>query len=115
MEPTKQIRLKKCNFSKEEIEELKSYCVSMGYILDQDAEEFNGKYLILRSKNQKHKGFLQKEKGIIYWIYNNKKENLSSMLLLFNKFIDRTKKKKGSTLLKFLCGITDFEYKSQYK
>jgi len=110
----KNFRLRKANLTKTDKEQLIDYCVNLGYVFDEEPEEFKGAYPIIRKslKNQR-KGFVQKINGTIWWVYNQKRENLSEAIKMQNDLIDKNVSKKHS-LLRFFTGIIDFEYSNDY-
>ncbi len=110
----KHIKLREFIPSKQEKETLIDYAVSLGYIIDFEPEEFEGKYPVIRNKlNGKYKGYIQRYKGDLWYIYGTKRENISLSYNILKGLESYYKKSKGNMkmFLRLTFGILDFELK----
>lgn len=108
-------KLRHFNLSSKDKNNIIDYCVSLGYIFDECPNEFKGEYPIIRkSLITKRKGFVQKIKGVLWIVYNTKRENLSEAIKI-NKTLIEKGVSNDKRLIRFLTGITDFEYINNYE
>lgn len=109
--------LKPIHLSNKDIDDITNYCVNLGYIFDLTPIEFGGKYPMIRKPNSIRKGFIQREHNTLYWVYGSKREDISFYLELQQKYMkfNSITFTANNVILKFISGITDFEFLNNYK
>lgn len=108
-------KLRKVTLSPQEKDDLVNYCSNLGYVLDTEPKEFNGKIPVIRKGiNDKRKGYIQRVKGVLWWVYSQKRENLSTVITLQKK-LDKNHVSHKKRIFRFFTGITDFEFINDYR
>lgn len=102
---SKHITLNNISLTKLEREMLLDYCSELGYVLDEEPDEFNGQFpIIYKDIKKKKKVFIQRYQGRLKFVYSISVDDFETIY----SFLKNCKHSKHSKKLRFLYEIGQF-------
>ena len=95
------------NLTKKDINDLSEYCSVLGYQLEIDDEK---KKAVISNEAKMRHGFIQKIRGVLWYVYGRKRENLTLNINFMKSYIRSMGIPDKNDTIEFMFGIVDFKH-----